>query len=225
MAIKKQSSDGKGSLKQLQILVNKNPELINSQIKEHLNSLSKSKIDWLSPLAEEGYAEYTDDDFIEKIGLDPFEINLKSFWPRRGANWDALAKTNRDEIILVEAKANIAELVSSPSGAGEKSIKIIRESLDKTKKYLNKSNEIDWAGKFYQYTNRIAHLYFLREKSDQNAYLVNIYFVGDETVNGPSTKEEWMGAIEVMNRYLGLNSHLLKKYMADIFIDVNKLNS
>jgi len=125
MARKVQRPDGKGSLKQLQNLVNNNQKLIDNRIKGHLNLLSKSKIEWLSPLVEDDCAEYTDDDFIKRIGLEPDEINLERFWPRRGANWDALAKTDNDEIILVEAKANIPEMVSSPSGAGEKSMKLI----------------------------------------------------------------------------------------------------
>lgn len=225
MAIKPQKSDGKGSLKLLQLLVNKNSNLINEKIKEELPGLSKSTLDWISPLEKDGYAEYTDNDFIEQIGLNPKEVNLKNFWPRGGANWDALATTDRSEIILVEAKANIPELVSSPSGAGVKSMKQIKESLKNTKSFLNKTNEIDWTGKFYQYTNRVAHLYFLREHCNQKAYLVNIYFIGDDSVNGPETKEEWLGAIEVMNLYLGLNSHKLKKYMADIFVDVNEIDN
>lgn len=221
MARKPQKSDGHGSLKQLQVLVNRYPDLINDHIKKQLNLSPNSDIEWVSPLAKDEYAEYTDDHFIEKIGLNPDETKLEKFWPKRGANWDALAKTTKGEIILVEAKANIPEMVSPPSGAGEMSMRLISKSLDETKKYLNKTNEIDWTGKFYQYTNRIAHLYFLRVLKKKKAFLVNIYFVGDESVGGPKTVDEWKGGIQVMNHYLGLSSHKLKKYMADIFIDVN----
>lgn len=221
MARKPQKSDGHGSLKQLQILVNQYPDLINRQLKNQLGLSSSSEIQWLSPLKEDNYAEYTDDDFIDKLGLDPEEIKLEDFWPKRGANWDALATTSKGEIILVEAKANIPEMVSPPAGAGDTSMKKIQKALNETKDYLNKTNEIDWAGKFYQYTNRIAHLYFLRVLKKKKAFLVNIYFVGDESVDGPKTVEEWKGGIQVMNHYLGLSSHKLKKYMADVFIDVN----
>lgn len=223
MARKPQKSDSHGSLKQLQVLVNQYPDLINDHIKNQLNLSSNSEIEWLSPLKEDNYAEYTDDDFIDKIGLDPEEIKLEDFWPKRGANWDALSKTKKGEIILVEAKANIPEMVSPPSGAGEKSMRLISKSLNETKKYLNKTNEIDWTGIFYQYTNRIAHLYFLRVLKKKKAYLVNIYFVGDKSVDGPNTVDEWKGGIKVMNNYLGLNSHKLKKYMADIFIDISDI--
>jgi hypothetical protein len=223
MARKPQKSNGHGSLKQLQVLINQYPDKINDQIKNQINLSADSKIDWLSPLAKDEYAEYTDDNFIKRVGLDPNEVNLKDFWPRRGANWDALATTNNGEIILVEAKANIPEMVSSPSGAGEASMEKIEASLHKTKEYLNINNDIDWTGKFYQCTNRIAHLYFLRVLKKKKAFLVNIYFVGDESVDGPKTTDEWKGAIKVMNHYLGLSSHKLKKYMADIFVDVNNL--
>ena len=225
MARKKQTSDSHGSLKQLQLLINKNAELINNRIQESFKNLSDENIIWKSPLAEDDYAEYTDDDFIERIGLDPEEINLQEFWPKRGANWDALATTDRNKIILIEAKANIPELVSPATGAGKTSMKLIEKSLNETKNYLNKKNEVDWSGKFYQYTNRIAHLYFLREKRNKDAYLVNIYFIGDDSVDGPTTKEEWKGAIEVMNRYLGLSSHKLKEFMVDIFIEVGNLKT
>lgn len=103
-------------------------------------------------------------------------------------------------------------------------MKLIAKSLNEAKDYLNKKHEVDWTGKFYQYTNRVAHLYFLREKREKEVFLVNIYFIGDTSVDGPTTKKEWKGAIEVMKRFLGLNSHKLQKYMADIFIDVRKMN-
>lgn len=223
MARIEQKPDGHGSLKQLQILVNEKTEIFNRQLRKSLPELAEDNITWQSPLADDNYAEYTDDDFIQKVGLDAEEINLKEFWPRRGANWDGLATTNSGKIILVEAKANILELVSDPSGAREKSMILIQESLNATKKHLNISNHIDWTEKFYQYTNRVAHLYFLRVKKKKEAYLVNVYFIGDESVDGPKTKDEWEGALKVMKYYLGLSYHTQKKYMTDIFIDVKDL--
>jgi hypothetical protein len=223
MARKIQRSDSHGSLKQLQLLVNNRQDLLDQRIKESINSFTNDNIIWKSPLQDDDYAEYTDNDFLTRIGFDPDEINLHEFWPQRGANWDALATTDKGKIVLVEAKANIPEMVSPPSGAGEVSMTMIQNALNETKEYLNKNTVIDWAGKFYQYTNRIAHLYFLRVKKNKKAFLINIYFVGDQSVDGPKTVEEWKGAIQVMNLYLGLNSHKLKKYMADIFIDLTDL--
>ena len=128
-------------------------------------------------------------------------------------------------MILVEAKANIPEMVSPGTDAkNPQSIKKIRNSLAEVKKYLSVSNTIDWTGTFYQYVNRIAHLYYLREKNKIKAYLLFIYFINDITVHGPKTKDEWLGAIQTMECYLGLaKNYKLRKYIHDIFIDVSDL--
>ena len=116
-------------------------------------------------------------------------------------------------------------MVSSGTGAkNPQSIKKIRNSLDGVKKYLSVSDSIDWTGTFYQYVNRIAHLYYLREKNKIKAHLLFIYFINDITVHGPKTKDEWLGAIQTMECYLGLaKKHKLRKYIYDIFIDINDL--
>ena len=148
------------------------------------------------------------------------EIKLNEFWPTRGPQWDALAITTDKRILLIEAKANIPEIVSPPTSAGQKSKELIDKSLKETKDYLRIKNDIDWSGTFYQYTNRLAHLYFLRVKRDIPTYLINIYFIGDKSVNGPNTQGEWKAALQVLYSYLGLSRHKLSKYMADIFIEV-----
>ena len=223
MAIIKQPSDGHGSLKDIQLLVNKNPGLIDRHIKAAFANLKNDTIIWQSPLQKDNYAEYRDNDFIDKIGLNRSAIKLDEFWPARGPQWDALATTTNNKIILVEAKANIPEIVSPATSAGQKSKDLIDMSLKETKVYLGVKNDIDWAGKFYQYTNRLAHLYFLRVKRDKPAYLINIYFTGDKSVDGPDTQGEWKAALQVLYSYLGLSRHKLSKYTADIFIDCNGL--
>jgi len=218
-----QKSDGKGSLRDIQLLVNHNPELVNDLLKSVLPELVNSDIEWVSPIESEHFAEYRDNDFLGKVELDSNEIQLNKFWPSKGPQWDALAKTTDGKIILVEAKANIPELVSPATGASPKSKSLIDKSLKETKQFLNISSDVDWSGKFYQYTNRIAHLYFLREVKKKPAFLVNIYFIGDETVSGPKTVEEWKGALTVVKTYLGLSRHKLSRYTADLFIHVNDL--
>ena len=220
----KQNSNGHGSLKDIQVLVNKNQVLIDTLIKSAFTEFVNDDILWTSPLENDEYAEYRDDDFLVKVGLDPNEIQLDKFWPARGPQWDALAYTVGGKILLIEAKANIPEFVSQATCAGEISKALIVKFLNETKDFLNINNDIDWSGKFYQYTNRLAHLYFLREKCKKQTFLINIYFIGDETVSGPETKQEWDGAIKVLNSYLGLSRHKLSKYMADIFIDINELD-
>jgi hypothetical protein len=218
-----QKSDGRGSLKDIQVLINKNQDVIDKLLKSNFNDLANEQIIWSSPIEQDDYAEYRDNDFLLKVGLDPKVIHLDTFWPLRGPQWDALAKTESGKIVLVEAKANIQEIVSPATRAGEDSKKLIKESLNETKEFLNRTNNIDWTDKFYQYTNRLAHLYFLREKCKKPTFLVNIYFMGDETVSGPKTKQEWDEALKDMYTYLGLSQHKLSKYIANIFIDVNKL--
>jgi len=222
MARIEQSSDGHGSLRDIQLLINKNTKLIDRHIKTAFADLTNCIVNWQSPLQEDLYAEYRDNDFIDKVGLDNQEIKLSEFWPIQGPQWDALATTNQG-VILVEAKANIPEIVSPATSAREKSKKLIDKSLKETKDYLSIKNNIDWSGKFYQYTNRLAHLYFLRIKRDKPVYLINIYFIGDKSVNGPNTIQEWEAALQVLYCYLGLSRHKLREYMADIFIDVNEL--
>ncbi|WRQ32506.1 hypothetical protein U5907_07955 [Bacteroidales bacterium MB20-C3-3] len=218
-----QKSDGRGSLKDIQVLVNKNQDLIDNLIKSSFNELANQQIIWTSPIEQDDFAEYRDNDFLVKVGLDPTEIKLDDFWPAKGPQWDALAKTTGGHVILVEAKANIPEIVSPGTSASKNSRTIIDKSLKETKTFLNLTNDIDWSGKYYQYTNRLAHLFFLRVKCNKPTFLVNVYFIGDDTVSGPKTKQEWEAALKVLHTYLGLTRHRLSEYMTDIFIDVKDL--
>jgi len=224
MSRKKQSGEGKGSLKDIQKLINQNNEILNGLIKSKIKRLNSSNIEWVSPLLEDDYAEYSDNHFISRLNIK-LKKELKTFWPTRGPQWDALGKTECNEVLLIEAKANIPEIVSSGTSAkSSESLKLINKSLEETKAFLNIDNNIDWSNKFYQYTNRIAHLYFLREINEISAFLVNIYFYNDSTVNGPTSKKEWLAAIEVMKNYLGVKRNKLSKYMVDLFIDVEDLS-
>ena len=218
-----QKSNSHGSLKNLQVAVNLKNQFLDAEISKVVGK--KMSIDWKSPLQSDNYAEYRDEDFLDKLGiLNKTKFHLKDFWPNNGPQWDALGMCD-NEVILVEAKANIPEMVSPGTAAkSAKSINKIKASLDDVKKYLNINNDIDWTGTFYQYVNRIAHLYYLREKNDIKAHLLFIYFINDVTVNGPKSKDEWLGAIQTMECYLGLNkNHKLRKYIHDVFIDVSDL--
>jgi len=83
---------------------------------------------------------------------------------------------------------------------------------------------VDWSQVFYQYTNRLAHLYLLRELNDIHAFLVFLYFIGDHEMDGPLTLREWKSAIQVVKGILGLReAHKLSKYVVDLFIDISEM--
>ena len=217
-----QPSDGHGSLRDIQILVNGFPDFFTNKIREHI-MIESERIDWVSPLKDDDFSEYRDNGFIQKLGRQNLESPLSGFWPKRGPQWDALGRGNCDEVFLVEAKANIDEIVSPETKATEKSLALIKKSLDSLKKYLKVNNKVDWSGTFYQYTNRLAHLYFLRVLNKLSANLIFVYFIGDDSVLGPKSVEEWNAALIVMKKYLGLSTHKLGKYIAEVFIDVKQI--
>ena len=217
-----QDCDSHGSLKDIQILINNRKEILDKKLSEVLEK--EININWKSPIKDDQYAEYRDEDFLRILDIES-KINspLEKFWPKRGPQWDALG-IDDEKIFLVEAKANLPEVVSPPTVAGKESKSKILASFSELKEYLNINNTIDWSGAFYQYANRIAHLYFLRVLNGINAYLVNIYFINDNSVAGPKSIDEWRGALTIIKHYLGIpKKNKLEKYMIDIFIDVNDL--
>ena len=224
-----QNPGTKGSLKHIQRLVNDVPGLLENEIKQLLPKAKLEPIQWVSPLASEGYTEYRDDDFLRVLGLSGHAPESARFWPRFGPQWDALGRSayigqpdEPKQVFLIEAKAHVREIVSTPcKAASQKSASLIRDSLEEVKDYVHSASKADWAGYFYQYTNRLAHLYFLREKLGADAYLVFVYFVGDAAMHGPRSRDEWESALTVMKRYLGIDKkHRLSKYMLDVFVDV-----
>ena len=213
----------KGSQKWIQKLVSEKPDLLNSLIRAQLNLPDTDKITWLSPLAEDGYAEYQDQAFLDLLGIKLPKVSLSDFWPSRGPVWDGLGKSKTGKVFLVEAKSHISEVLSPKTGAGAESLRKIKGSLNETKAYLNSQSEHDWSSTFYQYTNRLAHLYLLRVLNRVPAYLVFVYFLNDNEMNGPKSIGEWSGALKLLHSFLGTGRHKLSKYVTDLFIDVKML--
>ena len=211
----------RGSQKWLQIGVNQYPEILNSAIRASAKMPVGTEIKWLSPLASEDYAEYRDQAFVKRLGLKLRHRSLIDFWPSRGPVWDGLAVTSTGEVLLVEAKAHIPEMVSPASKASPASLILIEKGLAETREALAPRTTITWSGTFYQYSNRLAHLYFLRTLNGEKARLVFLYFVGDADVSGPESRAEWEGAIQVTEAYLGLGRHKLSTYVHHAFVDVN----
>ena len=209
----------KGSQKWLQYLINCRSELINIDIASSVPDIDSDDIVWLSPVEEDDYSEYRDRAFLERLELHLDKVALSDFWPRGGPVWDGLSRAG-SHIFLLEAKAHLPELNSSPIKASPRSAEQIKLSLQNTKEYLGSRTHVDWSECFYQYANRIAHLYLLRELNDVEAWLVNVYFVGDEEMGGPNTTDEWQGAIRLMKSHLGLGKHSLRSFEISLFYDI-----
>ncbi len=220
------TSETHGSQKDLQLVANQYQDLFNQELSKIMNK--SIKLEWLSPLKDDEYAEYVDQDFINRLGINSKIIKpLKEFWPNNGAHWDGLAKGN-ETIFLMEAKAHISEQMIETTGASsEKSIALIEKSLEDTKTFLNVKSDVSWCkDNYYQYANRIAHLYYLREINKIDAHLLFIYFLNDKTVTGKAeTKEDWEKAINEVYKNLKLEkTNKLSDFILHIFIDTKLLN-
>ena len=170
------SSTARGSLRWIRAAVNDHPDTLNGEISAACR-LGPSEIEWVSPLVEDDYAEYGDQDFLDRVGIT-LPIRALAQSGRMRPQWDALGRTARAGT-AVEAKANIPEAVSPGTQASEESRRLIEQSLTETKKFLGVDPSIPWSGRLYQYANRLAHLYLLRELNSVPAFLVFVYFLGD----------------------------------------------
>lgn len=229
----------RGSRKWLQVLVNLRTELLNNAIRQRL-PVSAAGIDWRSPLFSDHYAEYRDQSFLDRLAESPYyrapskpQHDLSDFWPRFGPQWDALAVTANGQVLLVEAKAHIPEMVTAPTQArGESALRQIQQSLGVVKSFVNSRAPADWSTSFYQYANRLAHLYWMREVNGHDAYLVNLFFINDREMNGPRSTAEWEAAIRLQEVFLGVRQGSqynyaldpwVGAYSLDVFIDVGEI--
>lgn len=219
-----QSKGARGSLKWTQVVVNECPELINDSLREACKLPHNTPIRWLSPIRTDQFAEYRDQAFLDLLGIHLEKRSLRTFWPGRGPQWDALARSNSGEVFLVESKAHITEMISPGTKASSKSKMLIDRSLKEMQTYIGIHPAVDWSKVLYQYTNRLAHLYLLRELNGVPAFLVFLYFMRDCEMDGPSTPYEWESAIQVVKGVLGLRKgHKLSHFVLDVFIDVTQI--
>jgi len=197
-----------GSQRWIQEFVCQRADLLNNAILQALPSLSvlNPGIDWVSPLEADGFAEYYDERFLVALGVDQYKQQLRTFWPRRGPHWDALARIhfgNGVGAILVEAKSYPAELLGSGCQASPRSRAQIETAFCQTKRWLGADPTADWYGPLYQSANRLAHLYFLREIIKVPAWLVHVCFVADPRT--PTPVDAWRPALAVAEKQLGLS--------------------
>jgi hypothetical protein len=209
-----QSLCAKGSQRWLQKIVNDAPDLFDEQI-------GVGHIDWRSPLMDDDYAEYRDDEFLERVGVKASKKALNLFWPRGGPQWDGLGVADSGEVILVEAKAHLNELYSPACAASDSSLARIQLALREAAHGLGVPDGFEWSKQFYQYANRLAHAYFLNTVNQVPTKLVFVYFVGDIDVRGPATRAEWESAVDAAHQALGLAR--TPPFVVDVFIDVTQV--
>lgn len=200
--------------------VNRFPTYLNQRVAAALSLPDSEGIRWLSPTKDDEYAEYFDQAFLDLLGLRQLRVPLKDFWPAGGPRWDGLAKTTSGKVILVEAKAYIEEAVDYASKASPGSLKQIRQSLAKAKQAVNGAKDAPWDSPFYQYGNRLAHLYFLHTMNNVDAYLLFLYFADAPDVPKPCTTEHWQGAIRLTRKCLGLGTNTYQQRVAEVILSV-----
>lgn len=193
----------RGSLKWMQRLAQSPTTALDEQLHAAGVLQWTDRLEWRSPLQSDEWAEYRDAAFLKKVGLERLTSSLAAFWPKRGPQWDGLAVAADGSVFLFEAKAHLREMSSTCQAGSDNSRRLISKALATTKAAYGVPESSDWQSGFYQYANRLAHLYFLRRHGFQ-ANLVFVYFTGDQEMVGPLSEEEWRRQLKAVGRHLGL---------------------
>jgi hypothetical protein len=179
-------------------------------VRAEFPDLAEASIEWRSPLEADGYREYWDAGFLNRVGLEQHGPDLKAYWPTGGPHWDALAVvtrpgSGRPGVLLAEGKSYPGELYGSGCQAelGSDSRALIERSLAQTQDQLGVTDRTpaDWCGPLYQTANRLAHLVWLRSLGVR-AWLLHLLFLDDP--HRPTTADEWERAGRAADEELGL---------------------
>ncbi len=186
-------------------------------------------VDWLDfPFNPSNY--FCDDEWkgLDFLGKDHHLIaEWGEWWPQSGnpPNWDAIGRIrfgDREEWLLVEAKANLNEIKSRCGAKDNGGLPLIRKALDETKNAVGAPPAADWLKPYYQLANRLATLHFLNSRGEP-ARLLYVYFLGDTNprANCPRTKADWDGELTNVNAHLDLRgASKLEQRVHKIFLPV-----
>jgi hypothetical protein len=210
----------RGSLKWIQSLVG-NPRLLSDAVRAAARLDADWRVEWVSPLEEDDWAEYRDAGFLLRVGLAEFVADLRDFWPKGGPQWDGLGRSSDNGVVLLEAKAHLSEL-SSSCGAGGDSLAKIDAALESTKAAFGVAAVHDWLNGFYQYANRLAHLRFLRDRGVPTL-MAFLYFCGDSERGGPSSAEAWKEELLKVYAHLGISGSKPPEGVVNVFVPVGVL--
>jgi len=213
-----------GSQRWLQVAVDCAPEVLLHAFRKAGALGTEETIEWKSPLKSDNFTEYRDMSALRLLNAEILPKRpLNEFWPSRGPVWDALGITSTGSRILLEAKAHIPEAASPPSQASEKSLALIRHSLEEARRFYAPKATADWSGSLYQYANRLAIHYFLRELNGFPTTLIFLDFLNAREMNGPTDPLEWKEATRLIHALLGLPANLEKHSVFHVCVDVSEL--
>jgi hypothetical protein len=211
-----------GSQRHIQPYVNTPPltAILDTAVAAALPTIEGATIEWLSPLAATGYVEYQDASFWQAVGQPELAARAAGWWPARGGpRWDALALAHRpggtSTLVLVEAKAHVAEFGPAPFGAtDETSITKIRAAIEHAREQLGGS------ASYYQLANRLAWALWLRDHQ-VNTVFAHILFADDRS-NIPATTDELRDAAHRAHATLGVPGSALAGWAATIVLDATR---
>jgi hypothetical protein len=218
-----QKEGTKGSLRFIQQLVSRNPDLFHRRLQEQGVVSAETSVRWVSPRPDDAWAEYRDAAFLERIGHTKLAPALKAFWPARGPQWDGLCIAG-DTILLVEAKAHVGEMVSSCTAEAPSSVALIEQSLSAAKQALGVDAAADWMNGYYQLANRLAHLWFLRGRG-VDARLVLLQFTGETGMPTASSLAAYHDAFDTAMKHLGFDPAAAIPGVVRIYIDMAELGA
>jgi len=209
-----------GSQMHLQVWVNRRQSRISTAVLQALDAPeSDVVVEWISPLEGDGFREYKDGAFLKSVGLERRRKELRAFWPSGGPVWDGLARlkhsTREDVVVLIEAKSYPDEVRGNGCQASSASRRKIETALDATARWLRMERPPSWMGALYQSANRMAHVYFLRERLGVEASMINICFVGDPRM--PTTEEAWKKEKDDFRRDLGIEA-VPTPWLIDVYL-------
>jgi hypothetical protein len=213
-----------GSQKWIQYFVDWQQKALTDSVLAAVPSLREFNgvLEWVSPLEDDKFREYRDEDFLTLVGAAEHIAQLRSFWPRGGPCWDALAKAQNDAqqgVVLVEAKSYPAEMLGGGCQAGVTSRAQIERAINATKLRLAARPSADWLGPHYQSANSLAHLYFFREVVRTPAWLIHVCFTNDP--RSRTTEAEWRRALGAASAELGLNA-MESEFSAVVFLEAKE---
>ena len=195
-----------------------------------LSCVGGTKIEWLDfkfdPKNTWPDAELAGMDFLSDGA--PAKDAWRNFWPQTGRppNWDAVGRITvegNEEWLLVEAKANLAEIKSDCMASRDGGLGKIIDALNDTKKALGVASDRDWLSGYYQFCNRLAVLRFLTSEGVASRLLF-IYFCGDRGDAQrvcPEDETGWAEALDAQSTHVGLpDDHLLSQRIHKLFLPV-----